>query len=379
MACRCHRRRRLLLLLLLLSLPNLHGHALSPCSSDKERQALATLEAHTTDDAHGDVCRMQDGDFFCVEPCFKFQKAPWCVGGADMSPCRIGGRSGENSGSVEDRPAIKMKNLPLSTSQGFLRELFAPIGPVKHVIIHKGGSSSAAEVIFEEQAHAVEAVKRFDGVKLFGGNPITVEKSVGGDGPPEGAKLDATQRREGTIERPRASPAVTIDIFIRTYRRDVSGLLPYALKSIERFGSVHGPANDANRIIQSVILCFPTSDFPIFDDFAGKAEAFPGLTVKLVKTDTSERKLPIFWDYVHADTMSSAELIVHMDGDMLYMDQVRLIDLVNLNTKAPYLIVAPFSQFEPEVCCRNCAPLAQNVMTHKLTCRGRLLSGEERK
>ena len=165
-------------LFLLLSLPTRHGHALSPCS-DKEGQALATLEAHTTDDAHGDICRFENGDFFCAKPCSKVQEAPWCVGGAnmlDMAPCRVGDSSGKNSGSVEDRPAIMIKGLQTATSEGFLRELLAPIGPVKHLTIHRGENSSAAEVIFKEQAHAEEAVKRLDGVKLLDGNPIAVQK-----------------------------------------------------------------------------------------------------------------------------------------------------------------------------------------------------------
>ena len=49
----------------------------------------ATLEGHSTEPFHGDICRTDDGSFFCPESCEKSTSNPFCVASNKLSPCRI--------------------------------------------------------------------------------------------------------------------------------------------------------------------------------------------------------------------------------------------------------------------------------------------------
>ena len=66
------------------------------CGSSDDKQVnrdmivAASPERHTSDPAHGDLCRLPNMDFFCVNGCHKVSIAPWCVlTVAPTSPCRI--------------------------------------------------------------------------------------------------------------------------------------------------------------------------------------------------------------------------------------------------------------------------------------------------
>ena len=58
----------------------------------------AKLELHFG--PHGDVCRLEDNNYFCIPPCKKITNVPWCAYG--QLPCRVA----KNSVSAAAAPTV---------------------------------------------------------------------------------------------------------------------------------------------------------------------------------------------------------------------------------------------------------------------------------
>ena len=262
---------------------------------DPAEIAKSLLQRFELASSHGDVCRVPSGgNFFCPLGCARVAAVPYCVpfeskeGGA-IRPCRVAVHHPQRTPATR---ATSASSLPsgLGGDGGALTELGRLMADIE-TAAQAGDYRAVAEL--NDRADALEA---------------TWGPGLGGD----------------------------IDVFIRTYARDVVGLLPYAIQSLQLYGG---------GIFNRVVLCFPSTDLTTFQALAEGVGSF----LVLAPTETVARGLPIFFDYLHADRWCRGDFVMHLDGDMLFNDGIRRSQLIDPRLNKPHLVVDSFDQFPPDV------------------------------
>lgn len=109
---------------------------------------------------------------------------------------------------------------------------------------------------------------------------------------------------------------LVLDVFIRTYRRDMNGVLPFTLHTLRQHG---------RGVVNAVILCIPSADRQFFCDML---EALPEDVRRLVRLVHSHSPY-VFSDIARADLVSDAPLIMHFDGDMLLCEGLGPDDFID--------------------------------------------------
>ena len=109
---------------------------------------------------------------------------------------------------------------------------------------------------------------------------------------------------------------LVLDVFIRTYRRDMNGVLPFTLHTLRQHG---------RGVVNAVILCSPSADRQFFCDML---EALPEDVRRLVRLVHSHSPY-VFSDIARADLVSDAPLIMHFDGDMLLCEGLGPDDFID--------------------------------------------------
>ena len=156
--------------------------------------------------SHSDVCRVPStGGFFCPYGCTQLLSAPYCIverGAGNAEPCRASKEwpatnSGQSSSGAEDHAwRVAVKGLPATVTEDSVRELFARVGPVKEVSLHRAGVSASAAVAFHDRAAAAEAQKQLSGSTLPGGWKMIVSIIHAPGDAPSTAMLQQQQQQQ---------------------------------------------------------------------------------------------------------------------------------------------------------------------------------------
>ena len=115
------------------------------------------------------------------------------------------------------------------------------------------------------------------------------------------------------------SPSPTVDVFYRTFSRDVE-MLGVSMRSVDKYGG--------RTVFRSIVVCYPRADDDAFVALVKQVGPSISLPVRLSPVNSDERGLPFFYDLAHADTHSDADVVAHMDADMIMHHPISRQDLL---------------------------------------------------